>query len=220
VAFSGVLPEPLSLLEGRVRLEPGAVTVRLEWLGGPVPAIETAALDAEGLCVDDTCGRTLAVAPGHATVDGVPLPVPRVDHLLDELIDHVHDLAVHAEAHSERDLLVKVAAGVEATLPAQEPVVVRGVTTGPPSQPLLDAPLVVTVGGTGVRVSHRRLQWLSSLARVRLQEARLHPDGKVALHAGAAGRRLRSLDRVSDRLSEVVRRSPRFARVRAFLRQR
>jgi len=201
-----------------VRLEAGPVAARLDFVGGKTPVIEAAAVDADELWLSPHRGATLAVGPGCATLDGVRVPVVRMDLLLDELVDHLHDLAVMATAHSEADLLVKVARGVEATVPAREPVVVTGTTSGPPSQPLLDAPLVVRVGGTGVRVSHRRLQWISSLARVRLMEATLHPDGKVALHADARGRRMRGLQRVSDRLSEVVRDSPRFARVRRFLR--
>lgn len=213
-----MLNEPVVVLGGRLRLDAGPVAGRLEWVGGPLPAIEAAAVDADGLCLDGCSGTTLAVGPGLATLDGKSTSMVRMDRVFDELIDHLHDLAVRAEATSERELLVKIAKGVEATLPAHERVVVKGVTLGTPTEPLLDAPLVVTVGGTGVRVSHRRLQWLSSLARVRLVEATLHPDGKVALQGDALGRRMRGLQRVSDRLSEVVRQSPKFARVRAFLR--
>lgn len=224
VEFTGVLQLPFDedIAGRRVRIGCGPVAGRLEFIGGPRPAVLAAAVDGPDLHLDAVAGHTLAAGPEHATVDDHAIPLPRMDLLLDALLDHLHDLAVEAEAHTDRDLIVKLSHGVEATLPADEVVSVRGSTFGPPAQPLLDAPLVVTVGGTGVRVSHRRMQWLSSLARLSLQEATLHPDGKVALQAQGRGGLQRvggGLQRVSDRLSEVVRRSPRFARVRAFLRE-
>ena len=223
VELTGRLVSPLAWegAGGPVTLEAGPVAARVDFVGGATPAMEAAALDAAQITVGSHQGATLAAGPGATALDGVAIDPVRMDLLLEFLLDHVHDLSVEVAAHTERDLIVKVSKGVEATLPAHHVVTLRGGTQGPPEQPLLAAPLVVSVAGTGVRLSHAKLRWLSTLAKVRLQEAQLHPNGRVALHAHARGGSQRlggGLHRVSERLSEVVRRSPRFARVRAFLR--
>lgn len=220
MTLSGRLPEALER-EGVV-FDAGLVVARLDFVGGPVPAIEAAAVDASRVAYVGREGLTLAAGPHGAALDGQAVPSVRIDQVLMGLLDHLHDLSVEVAADTDRDLLVKISQGVEATLPASEVVTVRGCMAGPPDQPQLSAALVVSVAGTGVRLSHAKARWLSSLARVRLQEARLHPDGRVALHAntrGGAHRLGGGLQRVSERLSEVVRKSPRFARVRAFLKE-
>jgi hypothetical protein len=220
VLLSGRLVDAVELVPhtGPVVLQAGPVVARLEFVGGPVPALEAAAIDASSLTVHGEAGSTLAAGSEGTAIDGRAVAAVRMDQLVDGLLDHLHDLAVEAAVHTGSDLLVKVSKGVEATLPAHHVVTVRGATLGPPDQPLLDAPLVVSVEGTGVRLTHSKLRWLATLAKVSLQEARLHPNGRIALQAHSRGGRLRGLQRVSDRLSEVVQRSPRFARVRAFLR--
>jgi hypothetical protein len=203
-----------------VVLEPGPVCGRVDFEGGGPPSLLAAALDATQLSVGEAEGRTLAVAGEVVVLDDAPLPALRMDLLLEALLDHVHDLSVEVAAWPGQELLVKLSGGVEATVGATDVVTLKGTTCGPPGQPLLDAPLVCTVGGSGLRVSHQKLRWLSTLAKVRIQEASLHPCGRVDLQADTRvglHRVGRGLDRVSQRLSEVVRRSPRFARVRAFL---
>mgnify|MGYP000029132426 CR=1 FL=1 len=222
VDFTGRLEEPVALLveETEVRLAPGPICGRVDFEGGGPPSLLAAALDATRMEVGDAVGRTLAVAGEVVVLDDTPLPALRMDLLLEGLLDHVHDLTVDVAAWPGQELLVKLSGGVEATVGATDVVTLKGATRGPPGSPLLDAPLVCTVGGSGLRVSHQKLRWLSALAKVRIQEASLHPCGRVDLQADTrAGlhRMGRGLDRVSQRLSEVVRRSPRFARVRAFL---
>lgn len=225
VELTGVLREPHRLVvDGRsVGIGPGPVAARIDFVGGAEPRLMAAAIDGPGLRLDEVDGDTLASAGGTSTLDGVHVPSVRMDLLLDGLLDHLHDLAVEAAARPDRDLVVKLSGGVEATVRSGDVVTVRGATAGPPGGPLLDAPLTVTVGGAGLRVSHEKLRWLAALAQVRIQEASLHPDGKVDLQADARAGIHKvggGLKRVSDRLSEVVRESPRFARVRAFLRPR
>lgn len=223
VDFTGRLVEAIEVeVDGvPVVLGAGPVCGRVDFEGNGAPALLAAALDARRVVVRGVEGRTLAAAADVVDLDGTPLDPLRMDLLIEALLDHLHDLAVEIAAWPGQELLVKLAGGVEATVGATDVVTLKGATVGPPGQPLLDAPLVCTVGGAGLRVSHKKLRWLSTLAMVRIQEASLHPCGRVDLQADtpAGLHRLgRGLDRVSARLSEVVRRSPRFARVRAFLR--
>ncbi len=223
VELTGHLREPCRVdVAGReVAFPAGLVSARLDFLGGPPPALLAAAVDAPGLVLDEVAGATLASAGGTCTLDGLPVPDLAMDLLLDALLDHLHDLSAEVAAWPDRDLVVKLSGGVEASVRAGDVVTVRGVTAGAPHGPLLDAPLTVTVGGAGLKVSHEKLRWLAALAQVRIQEASLHPDGKVDLQGEARGGLHRvggGLQRVSERLSEVVRDSPRFARIRAFLR--
>jgi hypothetical protein len=95
------------------------------------------------------------------------------------------------------------------------------VAVGPAADLKLDRPLVVSVGNAWVCLSHDRLRFLSSLARVRISKAVLHPDGSVALEGGARrglDRAARGgLNRASERLSNLVKSAPQFSMVRAFL---
>jgi len=222
VDFSGRLVDPVTVeVEGvAVTIAPGPVCGRVDFEGGGPPSLLAAALDATQLTVGTVQGRTLAAAGDVVGLDDTSLPALRMDLLLEALLDHLHDLSVEVAAWPGQDLLVKLSGGVEATVGATDVVTLKGTTRGAPGQPLLDAPLVCTVGGSGLRVSHQKLRWLSTLAKVRIQEASLHPCGRVDLQADTRvglHRMGRGLDRVSQRLSEVVRRSPRFARVRTFL---
>ncbi len=223
VDFSGRLEEEVVVsIDGvEVVLGVGVVCGRVDFEGNGAPTLLAAALDASVVRVRVVEGRTLAAAADVVDLDGTPLPALRMDLLLEALLDHLHDLSVEVAAWPGQELLVKLAGGVEATVSATDVVTLKGTTVGPPGQPLLDAPLVCTVGGAGLRISHQKLRWLSTLAMVRIQEASLHPCGRVDLQADTPvglHRVGRGLDRVSERLSEVVRRSPKFARVRAFLR--
>ena len=87
---------------------------------------------------------------------------------------------------------------------------------------MLSQPVVMEVDGEGFKLSHQRFRRLASLASLRLEGASLHPDGEVRLKGGAGlglDRMVRGgLEKASERLSELVRSSPRFARVRSFLK--
>ena len=87
---------------------------------------------------------------------------------------------------------------------------------------LLATALEVRVDGSGIRVRHEQARWLDSLARIRIRRVSLHPDGQVEFDGGASGMMdwaVRSgLERASSRISELVKDSPRFERLRTFLR--
>lgn len=138
------------------------------------------------------------------------------------LLDRLHDLEMSAEVHTDQDLLVRTQPGLEGVIPAGGTVRVAVHTEGPPQAPILQGPLSVTVGGAGVRLGLSRARWLVALADLRIRSATLHPDGAVHLESGATGlvdRAMgRGLQHASTALSELVRRSPKFARVRSFLR--
>ena len=74
----------------------------------------------------------------------------------------------------------------------------------------------------GIRVTHGRAPGLSKVARVRVHRFALPPDGSV--HLDGAGRGMldfaisSGLRQASSRLSALIRESPRFERLRAFLR--
>lgn len=136
------------------------------------------------------------------------------------------DLEADAWAISDHEVEVGFGRGlgrvVEFGIPAGTYVRLRGESVGPPSKPVLSAPLSLSVGGAWIRLGgDRRVRWLSSLARVRVERAILHPDGRVALDGGARrilNRAARGgLAHASARISELVQHSPRFVRVRSFL---
>jgi hypothetical protein len=199
VGLEGRLVEAVELpTEPPLQLGPGPVRVEVAFVGGPEPALT------------------------GVTVDGAPITVDGVARGLDALLDHVHDAALSVQAHPDGELLVKVGHGVQAVLPACGVVTLEGRSVGPPGALRLDAPLRARVGGAGVQIGHDRLVWLSALAKVRIRAATLHPDGEVDL-AGAGRGPLgpavgSGLRRVSRKVSDLVRRSPRFERVRTFLR--
>lgn len=190
--LEGRLVAPLDLdLDGElVALGAGPARVAVSFLGGPEPRLTE--VHVQGV-------RRRA---GAGAVDA-----------LRGLLDHVHDARVDARAWSDVDLVVKLGHGLEARLPAGELVTLRAVTLGPPDDPRLVEVLDANIGGAGVRFSLERARWLTSLARVNIHRASLHPSGQVDLE----GRGLGLLRTASHHVSDLIRRSPRFARVRALL---
>ncbi len=190
--LEGRLVTPLELdLDSEVlSLVAGPLRVAVTFLGGPEPRLTEVRIQGE-------------VRPaGPGAVDGLRV-----------LLDHVHDARVDAHAWSDVDLVVKLGHGLEARLPAGELVTLRAITQGPPDDPRLVEILDANIGGAGVRFSLQRARWLSSLARVHIHRASLHPTGRVDFEGRGRG----LLRTASHHVSDLIRRSPRFARVRRLL---
>jgi hypothetical protein len=134
-----------------------------------------------------------------------------------DLLDVLHDVEVHVEAHTDRGLVVRTKPGILAHLPARTAVTATVVCAGPPGSPRLCQPLVLTAGGAGVRLGLSRVRWLAELARLRVRSATLHPDGEVRLDGSAIADSRVLLRTAARALTELVRRNPRFARLRGFL---
>lgn len=204
VLLQGHLAEPWSwpLTGEPVELPAGPVEVSFTFAGGPVLTVP----------------RVELRLPFVRTFDGDGLRLDAVEDLLDVL----HDLRMSAVVHTDQDLLVRTQPGLEGVIPAGGTVRAEVRTGGPPEAPILEGPLSVTVGGAGVRLGLSRARWLVALADLRIRSATLHPDGAVHLDGGAASLMDRAVGRglqhASSTLSELVRRSPKFARVRSFLR--
>lgn len=203
-------------------LEPGDVELALTFIGGPDPEVVELALNA-ALRAGVHAGTTLDADPSSATLDGRPLEGPiRLDLLAEAVVNGLSDVSARAEAVPDGELVVKFPHGVQARLAPFAVLVVDGVAHGGPGALRLSAPLTLSVDGGGMQLSHQRFHRLSNLASVRIEGASLHPDGEVRLRGGASGVLDRvvqgGLERAGARLSDLVRRSPRFARVRNFLR--
>lgn len=146
---------------------------------------------------------------------------PGLGWLLTRLMDHLADVEVEAYACADADVCLRFGGGLDVWLPGGQQLTMHGATRGPVDAARLSSPWVVSVPGAAVRASHAQLRWVSALAKVRVDRATLHPDGSVHLEGRGRG----GLDRVvrgglqqaSARLSGLVRTSPRFASVRAFL---
>jgi len=134
-----------------------------------------------------------------------------------DLLDVLHDLEVHVDAQTDRGLVVRTKPGILAHLPARASVTATAVCAGPPGAPRLCRPLVLTAGGSGVRLGLSKVRWLAELARLRVRSATLHPDGEVRLDGSAIADSRVLLRTAARALTELVRRNPRFARLRGFL---
>ena len=121
----------------------------------------------------------------------------------------------------DSDVWVRFGRGVEALVPAGTVLEVSCSAVGAPDDLKLAEPLVMSIGDAWLRLSNDRLRFLSSLAKVRVSKAILHPDGSVDLEGGARrglDRAARGgLDQASKRLSKLVRSAPQFSKVRQFL---
>ncbi len=175
------------------------------------------------LCVGAVRGATLELEEHVARLDGADIPLCcRLDRLVEEVVERLWDVDASVELEPNGELLVKFPHGVQAALNARAVITLAGAAEGPPHALQLRRPVVMAVDGEGFRLSHERFRRLSSLACLRLEGASLHPDGKVQLRGGARrgldGVVRGGLERASARLSEIVRRSPRFARLRTFLK--
>ena len=184
-------------------LSAGPVALEIEFRGGQRPDLL----------------RAVAIAH-HAKAGGVvrlPLTTPEAE----QLVGRLWDLQVDAVARAVGEVRVNFGPRMELVFPGG-PVQVSGRTCGPPDALVLAGPLEVRAGRATVRLAgDERLSWLSSLAKIRVDRAVLHPDGRVALEGGARtgfDRAVRSgLRRASDAVSALVRHSPRFQVVRGFL---
>jgi hypothetical protein len=211
-----------------LRLPAGPLSLQLGFVGGPEPWISRLVLTATGLEVPGGWrGDRLLVVGDAAAIDettrarlGASL---HIGTLARTLLDHVGDVSVQARAEPDGDLLLRLGGGVEAIVPSGVLLTASGATTGPASDLQLSEPLVVDFGGEGLRFSHEQFRWLARLAVVRLGSATLHPDGSVALEGAGSGTvdvAMRApLQRASARLSDLVRKSPQFGRVRSFLKR-
>lgn len=208
-------------LPGGVHLEGGEVELALTFVGGAAPQV--AELGVVGaLRWGERTGTALDADARRALLDGVDVGGPlRLDVFAEAVVAGLSDVNARVEAVPDGEVLVKFQHGVHAVLSPRALVVVEGAAAGPPGSLRLAGPLVMTVNGEGLRLSHERFRRLSSLASVRIEGASLHPDGEVRLWGGANAMLDRvvqgGLERASARLSDLIRRSPRFARVRTFL---
>jgi hypothetical protein len=199
------------------------VWVHVEFEGGATPSVRRARVS--GRVVDiarDRIGAELVAGPEGWLIDGFGVQASNTAACLAAFFDRLHDVEVEVRAWPDGELLVAFANGVRFAVPDGRAVCVSGATEGPPADLRLSKPLRVAVEGGGVQMTLGRARWVSRAASVRLVEARLHPDGSVAL-SGGSGRVLdhavrAGLKTASLTLSRMVRRSPRFARVRALLR--
>ncbi|MEN0064772.1 MAG: hypothetical protein AAGA48_21685 [Myxococcota bacterium] len=188
-SFDGV-PTPIGI---------GLVRVALNFIGGETPAF------AEGTVVGPRCNLTTADGLGVAAV-----------------VDALHDVGLCVEARTDGELQVSLGHGIEASVPAEGVVTLSAVVEGPPDAVVLATAVEVSVAGQGIGVRHQQARWLDGLARIRIRRVSLHPNGEVELDGSGAGVMdwavTNGLRRASSRITELVRDSPRFERLRAFLR--
>lgn len=208
---------------GGARIERGPVWVHVEFAGGETPRVLRARVS--GRVVDvarSRVGAELEATESGWAVDGFDVESAETGACLAAFLDRLHDVELQARAWPDGELMVSFASGMTIAVPSGRAVVVSGATAGPPAELRLSAPLRLAVEGEGVQMTLGRTRWLSRAARVRILEAQLHPDGSVALSAGShrvIDHAVRAgLKTASITLSQLVRRSPRFARVRAFLK--
>lgn len=216
----GTLQEPVRFeaLEAR-----GPIELVFTFQGGQDPSIVELALSG-ALTWDGVEGTAVVVTEQTVAFDETELEGPvRVDLLTRALVAQLADVQGWAEVVPDGEVVVKFQAGVQATIAADAVLTVQGCASGSPDALTLSEPLVLQVDGEGLRLSHRRFHRLANLARLRIERASLSPEGEVQLEGGANGgldRLVRGgLHRASARLSELVRSSPKFSRVRRFLRE-
>ena len=209
------------LLLDDLEVEAGPLELAFTFEGGEEPLILALALEGS-LVRSGAAGTSLDADAEGTTLDGARHDHPvRLDKLLEAVLHGLSDVDAWTEVIPRGELLVKFQHGVQVAVAADAVVRAEGSAEGRPGSLRLSRPLILSVGGEGLRLSHRRFRRLASLADIRIEGATLHPDGEVRLRGGAntaLDRVVRGgLKRASARLSELVRRSPRFARVRRFL---
>ncbi|MEZ4318259.1 MAG: hypothetical protein R3F61_12185 [Myxococcota bacterium] len=200
----------------------GPLEVAFTFEGGEDPSLLAVALVGD-VTFEGRSGAELDADCEGTQLDGVDSSGPiRLEVVLEALLLGLSDLSAWAEVFPDGELLVKFQHGVQVAISANATVRLEGASLGSPGSLRLSEPLVLSVDGEGLRLSHRRFHRLASLADIRIEGASLHPDGEVTLRGGAntaLDRVVRGgLKRAGARLSELVKRSPRFARVRSFLR--
>lgn len=201
VRLAGEAPEATRVGADRpVDLPAGSIVVDLTFEGGEEPSITSLTLTA--------ADREL---PAPAS------PAAFVAALLDVL----HDLAIDLEVHTDGEVVIDLGSGLQATLADGGSIALRAAAHGSPEAPRLVEPLEVDVADHGIKVTHARAPGLSRMARVRVHRFALHPDGTVHLDGGGTGvldfAVSSGLRRASSRLASLIRESPRFERLRAFL---
>jgi hypothetical protein len=207
-------------------LGPGPAHVELMFLGGLRPRLVAVAVTTP-LTVGTQPATSLRLVDGEVLIDDVALarldaPLASSD-LVTALLDNLSDVELIARGRPVRDARVRLPEGIEVRLSDRDEVTVQARTHGPPDDLVLSEPLRLQFGEYGVRVDHRSARWLAAIARVRINGAHLHPDGRVVLE-GSAHRGLNHVVRAglrsaSTHLSGLVQKSPRFKRVRDFLRR-
>lgn len=200
----------------------GEIEVAFTFEGGEQPAFLAIALVGDVRYLE-LRGAELDVDCDGVQLDGVDVGPPvRMDRVIESLLMGLSDVVAWLEVFPRGELLVKFQHGVQVAISHNAVVRLEGAAVGSPGSLRLCEPLVLSVDGEGLRLSHRRFRRLAALADIRVEGAALHPDGEVTLKGGANAALDRvvrgGLKRASARLSELVRRSPRFARVRTFLK--
>lgn len=225
VSITGLVQEFSSSVGSHdVQVGPGPVALELVFLGGPRPVLAAATIDGD-LVVDGVPTTRLRVVGGvvHRGDDALPTSgALGTGRLVTDLIDHTGDVAIVARALPDGDAVARLPEGFLVGLSGDEEIVVRARTCGPAQALVLAEPLDLQFGTRGVQLDHQGARWLARLARVRIGTARLHPDGRVDLHGPAPtsafdGVLRGGLSVASAHLSGLVRRSPRFRKVRDFL---
>ena len=228
VELSGRLSSGVAVRAGdrQVLVPACALRVEVAFTGGPEPRIDVVGFDAEGMAVD---GQATAAVVLCADADGAEGEALHVDgkalqQLMLDVLERFSDVSMVARAEPEGELVLHLGQGVRVHVPRGAVLELSGATAGGSTDLVLSEPLVVAFGGEGLRLSHEQFKFLSRLASVRLSQATLHPDGSVDLE-GHGSRwidvALRvPLAKASTRLSDLIRQSPNFHRLRAFLRHR
>jgi len=201
VRITGRLPgSAVTSFDGaQVDIRTGLVRIELTFSGGDEPEFTEASVVGPGCRVTTT------------DVSGVG-PV----------VDELHDVGVRVEARTDTEVEVTLGHGIEATIPKNGTISLSAAVEGPPETPVLAAALEVNVDGSGIGVRHSQARWLDSIARIRISRVSLHPDGQVEFDGGGTGVMdwavNDGLRRASSRITELVKASPRFERLRSFLR--
>ncbi|MBN2801084.1 MAG: hypothetical protein JXX28_18240 [Deltaproteobacteria bacterium] len=140
---------------------------------------------------------------------------------LDDLIAALGGGRFNLRARPKAGLRIRFGHGVVVQVPPEAMVQVTGLVSGAPAHMVLSEPLAVSFGEQGVMLVFTPLEALTRAASVRVTSFTLAPDGRVHLE----GRGSRGFDTAvraalaaaSLSLTELIRRSPRWSRVRALL---
>lgn len=225
VTLSGRVADLTLTLGGQpIVVEAGPIGIDAAFTGGHAPCLRRAEVRG-AIALGGRSGGVLVLEGGGIVLDGdtLPLAAERVGagRMLASLVRCVADARVQAEADPDGDVVVQLGGGIEVALAEGVGLTLRAATLGPPDALQLCAPVELGFGGDGMRLSHDGLRFLSRLASVKIERAMLHPDGSVDLQgSGRPGldRAVRGgLHTASASLSTLVRRSPRFRRVRDLL---
>lgn len=221
VSMSGRLegPAEVQLPDTVIGVDSGLVTVRFGFSGGETPALNHVWVEG-GVRSGEGLGTRLRWAEQIHLDEQLVGSHPGSDELLSKIIEQLHDVAIEVRAEPEGQLDLALGGGVRIQIAPGAALLIRGRTVGQPDLLRLDEPLVIGFDGGGLELAPDRLVGrLSRMAGIKLVRATLHPDGEVVLEADAhraIERALRMpLERAGQRLSEMVRASPK---ARSFLK--